>query len=553
MSPITQQQCELLFPLVVAFDERNTVVGCSQRMAMLLGRDINGQTLQELFTFLRPKLDVVNGVVDLLRYSRRLLLMSTTDRQFAFRGQAVAGEKDGAAVTLLILTPWLSWLKEHRKDYTPHVQDYPLQDSQLDLEIYLHTQQAMMQDLRELAQSLRSANDQLTHAMKVRTKFLSYVSHELRTPLTGIISALPLFEPQALDAEGRELLEVMKSSSQLLLEIINQVLDFNEASEGSDAMLLESFNFNSLVVECLNICGLIANKKQLQLLHEVDPRLLRTRFESDRAKLKKILVNLLGNAVKYTNAGRVKLEVKVVDDSDQYSRLAIGIHDDGHGVLPEDVPYLFEPYWKKVKSTDPNTPSSGLGLSISRSLVDVLGGTLGYRKSPLLTGSEFWVELLLAKSQSGHGGAGEDEDNQQLADPQQSAGTGADEAHLSGDVLLVDDNDVNLMIGRLTLEREGMKVITSISGRDALERCREQRFSVILMDILMPEMSGLECSTLLRSQPGPNRDTPIIAWSAHCSREDMLRYAAHGINDWLIKPPQRNVLIDLIRKWQGRG
>jgi signal transduction histidine kinase len=346
MPAITQQQCELLFPLVVTLDPHNRVLECSKRMAQLLGRDLAGLALPQLFTILRPQLPPVEGVVDLLRFSRRLFLMVTTDQQFAFRGQVMAGERAGKEVVLLVLTPWLSWLKEHRKDYTPQVQDYPLQDSQLDLEIYLHTQQAMLDNLRELAQSLHSANDQLTHAMKVRTKFLSYVSHELRTPLTGIISALPLFEPQALDTEGRALLDVMKLSSQSLLEIINQVLDFNEATEGSDAMHVEAFDFSALLGECMNICGLIANKKQLRLVQWVDGALLGLYFESDRGKLKKILVNLLGNAVKYTNAGRVRLEARLLDDTATHSRLSISIHDDGHGVLPEDVPHLFERYWK---------------------------------------------------------------------------------------------------------------------------------------------------------------------------------------------------------------
>lgn len=543
MPSITQEQCELLYPLVVTLDAGNTVVDCSKRMARLLGRDISGLAVQQLFTFLRPTLDSAQGPLDLLRYSRNLFLMVTTDQQLAFRGQVIAGEKDGSKVTLMVLTPWLSWLKENRKDYTPKVQEYPLQDSQLDLEVYLHTQQSMMNDLRDLAQSLRSANDQLTRAMKVRTKFLSYVSHELRTPLTGIISALPLFEPQALDEDGRELLEVMKSSSQSLLEIINQVLDFNEATEGSDAIQTETFNISGLIGECLNICSLIANKKKLQLQHYLDPRLAQLNFDSDRGKLKKILVNLLGNAVKYTSDGRVSLEVLLLENTESHSRLAIRIHDDGHGVLPEDVPYLFEPYWKKLKSIDPNTPSSGLGLSITSRLVEMLGGTLGYRQSQVLSGSEFWVELPLAKSL-----------NQEPALALESplAAESAAETKLAVDVLLVDDNDVNLMIGKLTLERAGIRVTTCSSGGDAITCCQRQCFSVILMDILMPEMSGLECSALLRSEPGPNRDTPIIAWTAHCSREDMLRYSTYGINDWLTKPPQRNELVDLIRKWQGQ-
>ena len=543
MSQIARDHFDLLYPLTVKLDERNLVLACSPRMAKLLGRDIAGESLLSVFSCFRPKLETVDGVVNLHKYARRLLLLVTVDERYAFRAQAIAAQRDGAEVIVLAMTPWLTWMKEHRSDYVPQFLDYPLQDSQLDMEIYLHTQQSMMNDLRELTQSLSTANAQLTQAMQVRTKFLSYVSHELRTPLTGIISALPLFESQALDEEGRDLLEVMKSSSQSLLEIINQVLDFNEATEGSDAMQVEVFDFTDLVEECLNICSLIANKKQLQLSRHVDVTLEHVWFESDRGKLKKILINLLGSAVKYTGSGRVQLNVRELEDTNTESRLMISIHDDGGGVLPEDVPRLFDTYWKKVKSTDTNTPSSGLGLSITKKLADVLGGEIGYRRSAECAGSEFWVELTLKKAPP---------QTEIRSSESRPVGEILDSAGLSGDVLLVDDNKVNLMIGKMTLERAGMKVVTTDSARDAIACCRDRRFVVILMDILMPEMSGLECSKLLRSEPGPNRDTPIIAWSAHCSREDMLRYSASGINDWLIKPPKPALLIDLMRKWNAR-
>lgn len=541
---LTPTQVAAFYPLFLCIDYDNTIIRVSERLALLLGGDLEGRQFEEVLQVMRPKLRADDRGQRLLRFGRRLFLLVARLQRFGLRGQLLAGIDDGQPCLILALTPWLTWMKEHHKDYQPDFQDYPVQDSQLDLEIYLSTQQAMMDDLKDLTQNLRAANHQVSQAMKVRTKFLSYVSHELRTPLTGIISALPLLDGQPFDAEGRTLLDVMKASSRTLLDVINQVLDFNEASEASDNVKFEPFSLSELVDEVMGIAQLGSRHKNLLLLKDIEEPLLSGVFDSDRNKIKKILLNLLSNAAKYTDAGRIKLRAGIKEESADLVTVLIQVDDDGPGVEEEYVQYLFEQYWKKLRNVDPNMPSSGLGLSITKYLADALGGKVGYRRSSIFSGSEFWVELPLAVAEV---------ESYQSKELDTSDEFALRENSLSGEVLLVDDNSVNLLVGKLTLERTGLKVATCISGAEAIELCRDRKFSVIFMDILMPEMSGLDCSHILKTTANANSDTPIIAWSAHCSQEDMLRYHTYGIDDWIVKPPKPAVIVDLVRKWQGRS
>lgn len=542
---LTPTQVAALYPLFLCIDYDNTIIRVSERLERLLGEDLEGRHLEDVLQVMRPKLRPDDKGQRLLRFGGRLFLLVGRLNRFGLRGQMLAGTENGRPCLILALTPWLTWMKEHHRDYVPDFHDYPVQDSQLDLEIYLSTQQTMMDDLKDLTQNLRAANHQVSQAMKVRTKFLSYVSHELRTPLTGIISALPLLDDQPFDAEGRALLEVMKVSSRTLLDVINQVLDFNEASEASDSIKLEPFSLSELVDEVLGIAQLGARHKNLILRKEIEGSLLTRTFDSDRNKIKKILLNLVSNAAKYADSGCIKLRAGIKEESAELATVLIQVDDDGPGVEEEYVQYLFEQYWKKLRNFDPNMPSSGLGLSITKYLADALGGKVGYRRSSILAGSEFWVELPLAVADV------ESCPGKELDDP--ADGFALSESSLSGEVMLVDDNSVNLMVGKLILERAGIKATTCSSGAEAIELCRDRKFSVIFMDILMPEMSGLDCSHILKTTPNANSDTPIIAWSAHCSQEEMLRYHTYGINDWIVKPPKPAAISELIRKWQGRS
>lgn len=513
----------------------------SNRAAAIFGDSLLGRKFSDSFNIIRPRALADMAEVRFDEYSGRLILMVSRTRSFGLRGQIVPGLIDNERANIMVMSPWSTWLKENVENYRPDNRDYAVQDSQLDLEIYLASQRAMMSDIEDMAQNLRATNQQLNQSMAVRTKFLSHVSHELRTPLTGIISALPLLQSQQFDEEGRALLQAMEASSKTLLDVINQVLDFNEASEASENIRNEPFSFYRVLTESLEVARLAAHGKSLEIGREIEESLLSLIFNGDRIKIKKILVNLLGNAVKYTAAGKIVLRADVVGNDEAGVLVRMRVDDDGAGVDESYVGYLFDKYWKLTTATAAGAPSSGLGLAITKYLVEALGGKVGYRRSTILAGSEFWVALPMREAEVGsyrrfeHEGIGD---------------AGLEKKLLHGDVLLVDDNSVNLLVAKMILERTGLRVTTCNSAEEAISLVQKQRFSLIFMDILMPGMNGLDCSSTIRSTENPNQETPIIAWSAHCSSEDMLQFSRYGINDWLVKPPRPVHFVELVKKWQ---
>jgi signal transduction histidine kinase/CheY-like chemotaxis protein len=539
MQALTLDQCELLYPLAICFDLDNKIVGISNRIAAILGDRLVGRKLSAEFDIIRPR--VPPDEVSLGDYAGRLILMVSKTRSFGFRGQVVPGIHRENQANIVVMSPWVTWLKENAVSYRPNNRDYSVLDSQLDLEIYLATQHAMILDMQEMSTSLRVTNQKLNQAMAIRTNFLSDVSHELRTPLTGIISALPLLQLHEFDEEGHALLQVMNASTRTLLDVINQVLDFNEVSEESEKIRNEPFSFYRLVIESLEVARLGAIGKNLKISHEVQELLISQIFNGDRIKLKRVLVNLLGNAVKYTSAGKIVLRADIVGHDDAVATVRIRVDDDGAGIDENLVGHLFDKYWKFTKQAGSEVQSSGLGLAITKFLVEALGGKVGYRRSDILAGSEFWVSLPMQQA--------EEASYKTLLDGQVNLTDKLEAGSLHGDVLLVDDNSVNLLVAKVILERVGLRVTTCGSAEEAISLSHNKRFSLIMMDILMPGMSGLDCSGKIRSTENPNQNTPIIAWSAHCSGEDMREFSRYGINDWQVKPPIPATFISLVKKW----
>lgn len=539
MQAFTLDQCELLYPLAICLDLDKKIVGVSNRIARILGDSLLGRKFGDEFDIVRPR--ELTDEASLEDYTGRLILMVSKNRSFGFRGQVVPGINGAEQANIVVMSPWVTWLKENADSYRPNNRDYSVLDSQLDLEIYLATQHAMILDMQEMSNSLRVANQKLNEAMVIRTNFLSDVSHELRTPLTGIISALPLLQLNQLDEEGHALLRVMHVSTNTLLEVINQVLDFNQVTEASEKTCNEPFSFYRLVNEALDVARLGAIGKSLDIRHEMAELLISQIFNGDRIKIKRVLVNLLGNAVKYTPAGKIVLRADVVGHDAGADIVRIRIDDDGTGIEEKFVDNLFDKYWKFTKAAGSEVQSSGLGLAITKYLVEALGGKLGYRRSTVLAGSEFWVSLPMRHAEISAYNV--------LLEGQVNRAAALKESSLHGEVLLVDDNSVNLMVGKVILERVGLGVSTCSSAEEAISLIHKQRFSLIMMDILMPGMSGLDCSSTIRSTENPNQKTPIIAWSAHCSGEDMHEFSRYGINDWLVKPPIPEKFIGLVKKW----
>ena len=388
-----------------------------------------------------------------------------------------------------------------------------------------------------LATALAAAN-QSSHAKSV---FLSSMSHDIRTPLNAIMGLTALAADHADDpALVREYLAKVTTASGHLLALLNDVLDMSHIESGlmklEDAPLYLPDLFDALYT----IVQPNAQEKSLALRFET-AELTHRQVIADGLKVKQVLLNLLSNAVKFTTSGgHILFRVREqFDTSPGYAPFLFTVRDDGMGMSPEFLSRIFEPFAREQTATISGIPGSGLGLSIAKSIVDMMGGTLQVR-SEQGKGTEFLLSLQFPTT------------GQRAAD----AVPGAETVPLpcsaedSRSVLLVDDNALNREIAAELLERYGFSVDTAENGAAAVEKVRTARpgqYDLVLMDIQMPEMNGYEAARQIRRLPGPIGDIPIFALTANAFEEDKLNALSAGMNGHISKPIDITKLIATIR------
>lgn len=397
------------------------------------------------------------------------------------------------------------------------------------------TKEREQQDI--LATALAAAN-QSSHAKSV---FLSSMSHDIRTPLNAIMGLTALAADHADDpALVREYLAKVTTASGHLLTLLNDVLDMSHIESGlmklEDAPLYLPDLFDALYT----IVQPNAQEKSLALRFET-AELTHRQVIADGLKVKQVLLNLLSNAVKFTTSGgHILFRVREqFDTSPGYAHFLFTVRDDGMGMSPEFLSRIFEPFAREQTATISGIPGSGLGLSIAKSIVDMMGGTLQVR-SEQGKGTEFLLSLQFPTT------------GQRAAD----AVPGAETVPLpcsaedSRSVLLVDDNALNREIAAELLERYGFSVDTAENGAAAVEKVRTARpgqYDLVLMDIQMPEMNGYEAARQIRRLPGPMGNIPIFALTANAFEEDKLNALNAGMNGHISKPIDITKLIATIR------
>ncbi len=363
-------------------------------------------------------------------------------------------------------------------------------------------------------------------ASQAKTKFLANVSHEIRTPITTALGMVELLKESPLNSEQREQLSHLEKSLENLKELLNETLDFAKLEEGAVFIKEEPFDLKALLEECFKLFIPQIEKKGLCYEIKIPENL--PQFLGDRAKIKQIILNFLSNAVKFTEKGKISLEARPLKKGENFYYWQIMVRDTGRGITKEDLEKIFLPFERLEETFDKFYFGSGLGLAISKRLAKLLGGKLWAESKGPGAGSVFYLEIPLKVCNFDH------------------KTEGSTPEKLSGKVLLAEDNHVNQLYFRKILEKLGLKVTLARDGYEALEKARKDSFDLLLLDIRMPGIDGLEVARTLRQE---GYSGPILALTAHVVEEIEKEAQRAGLDGFIVKPITRRELAKYLSKW----
>lgn len=420
---------------------------------------------------------------------------------------------------------------------------------------------------KELIRARQIAED----ANRSKTMFLANMSHEIRTPMNSIIGIYNVLNQTALNDEQREFLEIINISSQNLLAIINDILDLSKIEAGQVKLEMKPFSIQEEIHKVIKLLSIKAKGKGIDLYSKIQSA-VPSCVTGDPARLRQILINLANNAIKFTNEGQVMIATEVIDpDSkssriknisellpDNYPLLSAGnpevtvlrfeVTDTGIGIPVEDQENLFNEFAQLENPLIQKYEGTGLGLSISKNLTRLMNGKIGVISEPG-KGSTFWFTLALEKC------------DEMLLQPNGSLQNHGKKTIRPLTILLVEDNLLNQKFAMTSLQRAGHKVEVAENGRIAVEKFKTGSYDLILMDIAMPIMDGIEATRIIRSIENEKRNQnhflstkaiKIVAITAHVMMTDREKCIAAGMDDYLAKPYRPQELLAIIENFDWK-
>ncbi|GAB6278361.1 MAG: hypothetical protein STSR0006_03580 [Lentimicrobium sp.] len=404
------------------------------------------------------------------------------------------------------------------------------------------------QSLEKVNRELQEAKIKAEEATKSKSLFLANMSHEIRTPMNGIIGMINFLKNTHLSKEQEDAINLIIQSTESLLSIINEILDITRIEEGRLQLESLSFNLPTEIEGVYKLLKLKADEKRLDFICHLSPYLPQN-VVGDPTRLKQILVNLIGNAIKFTDKGFVRLNVSVIDEINDRYILRFEVSDSGIGINSDEMAHLFKPFNQSDVSFTRRFGGTGLGLAISKNLVELMEGNIGVYSEPN-KGSTFWFVIPLKKDatqanlENRESGQHLPEDvilqqtNQHEDIPVASLLTSENSASPLK-ILLAEDNLVNQKVVMMLIQKMGYNADVAINGKIAVEKFMQNSYDLILMDIMMPEMDGIEATQIIRKieeERKAVKKVKIIALTANAMKEDRERCLASGIDDYISKP-----------------
>jgi len=394
------------------------------------------------------------------------------------------------------------------------------------------------QIIEEKSRELFFANNDLeilNHSLEQKVQFLANMSHEVRTPMNAIIGFTDLLKDTKLNDDQRSYLGAIKTSSENLLVIINDILDFSKISSGKLSLEFITVDIKSLISDLIYSFLFQAKTKNINLNYEIDSK-ISSLLLGDPIRLQQILINLLSNAVKFTESGRVDLCCTVIKDSKESQSLEFKVSDSGIGIDEDKLDLIFETFSQENDSVTRKFGGTGLGLSISKQLVELFQGEL-FVESEKGKGTIFTVIIELNKSSAIISKTIDIQVNEQYSFEGLS-------------ILIVDDNDFNQLLIESIFSDKNVKISCVSNGQEALEILNSQKFDIILMDIQMPVMDGIETTRKIRKEL--KLDVPIIALTANALKEDKEKYLNAGMDSYISKPFDQQELLRVISDFERK-
>jgi len=521
-------QFENFFPCYLVTDEAFAIQGVGRSISRFLPDLLPGDRLDRWFIFDRP---VASPDARTLVRDQTPVQIRSIDGRLHLSGCVV--EQAFGFVFCLSHSPGraAAW-----GELGLTVTDFSIADQSLAVGTAISLQKTLMAELQETIENLRRARDEATAANLAKSTFLSVMSHEIRTPLNGILGMTQVMIRDTTEEQTLSRLDIVQQSGEGLLAILNDLLDLSRIEAGKIELESIPFDMGEVLSRAHSAFTALANKKGLSM--RLDIEAIQGRYIGDPTRIRQIVYNLVSNALKFTESGSVEIRAHSIEGG-----VEIVVTDTGIGIAPDKLLEIFREFNQADTSINRRFGGTGLGLSIARDLAALMGGSIRVESQPG-EGSRFTVRLQVVRTG----------DPEPVTEPVEDAQS---ETFSLGSlrVLAAEDNDVNQLVLRTILGQFGVTPTVVKNGREAVDAWARQPWDVILMDIQMPVMGGVEATRLIRMQEAETRRnlTPIVALTANTMTHQLPEYEAAGFSGLVAKPIQVGLLMQALLDTAARS